>query len=149
MRRLLVAGNWKMFGNCQFAQKLLQDIVNGCDAIDAELAVFPPFVHLSLCTEILRHSSVLFGAQNVAEYSEGAFTGEISAAMLKELGCHYVLIGHSERRQLFHETNASLKKKCEQAFLAGITPILCVGETLTDRENNQTLSVVQEQLAVV
>src|SRR3990167_6277878 len=143
MRRSLVAGNWKMCGDLVKAENLLRGLENYSGA--AELAVFPPFIHLFLCMNF----DTCFGAQNCAAFSDGAYTGEVSAAMLKNLGCHYVIIGHSERRQWFHEKNDVIYRKCEQAFLAGLVPILCVGETLAERESKATLSVVQEQLAVI
>lgn len=150
MRRLLIAGNWKMHGTQQGARNLLQEITAGAHTFhDVELAVFPPFVHLPLCASLLSQSAVRFGAQNVSMYRDGAYTGEISAAMLKDLGCHYVIVGHSERRQLFGEDNAQLIKKCEMIFNAKMQPILCVGETLAEREKERTLSVIKEQLAVV
>lgn len=149
MRRPLIAGNWKMNGTQKSADSLLQEILQGSKTIDAELAVFPPFVHLFQCAAILAQSTIHFGAQTISEYADGAYTGEISAAMLRDLKCHYVLIGHSERRQIFHETNEQIYKKCEAAINAGLIPVLCVGETLVEREEERTLSVVQEQLAVV
>ena len=147
MRRLLIAGNWKMNGTCDSAEKLLSAISLYSGAV--EIAVFPSYAHLFLAVAVLKNTSIRFGAQNLSEYSNGAFTGEISATMLKDLGCHYVMIGHSERRQLFSEKNDILFKKCERGLLAGLTPILCVGETLAEYEKKLTLSVVQEQLAVV
>ena len=143
MRRTLVAGNWKMHGSLQSARALMQAIQSV--PVQGELAIFPPFLHLLICREF----SIPFGGQNCAEYADGAYTGEVSASMLKDAGCQYVIIGHSERRQFFHETNDVVQKKCEQAFLAGLKPIICVGETLLQRERNETLSVVKEQLAVV
>lgn len=143
MRRRLVAGNWKMHGNLESAEKLLHSIANYSGGV--ELVVFPPFVHLFLCMNF----DLCFGGQNCAEYADGAYTGEVSALMLKNMGCRYVIIGHSERRQLFFENNEIVFKKCMQAFSAGLVPILCVGETLMQREQKLTLSVVQEQLAVI
>ncbi|OGT44981.1 MAG: triose-phosphate isomerase [Gammaproteobacteria bacterium RIFCSPHIGHO2_12_FULL_38_11] len=148
MRRQLIAGNWKMHGTQKNAEVLLHEVGVGAKAVTAELAVFPPFIHLFQC-KILASSPVQFGAQNCSEYENGAYTGEISALMLKEMGCHYVIIGHSERRQIFHETNQQIYKKCIQAVNAGLVPILCVGETLAERTEARTLQVVQEQLEVV
>lgn len=144
MRQKLIAGNWKMHGSEKSASALLK-ILNDNKLSNIEVAVFPPFVQLHLC----RNGLIPFGAQNCAMYSDGAYTGEVSAAMLKDSGCTYVILGHSERRQYFAETNAIILAKCEQAILAGLIPILCVGETLEQRESNQTLSIVKEQLAVV
>lgn len=150
MRRRLVAGNWKMSGSVASADALLQSIAHAqVDAQSVEFAVFPAFVHLSLCADVLSRTQVKWGAQTVSEYSDGAYTGEISASMLRDLGCHYVIIGHSERRQLFGERSEQLVKKCEMVFSHGMQPIFCVGETLQEREQGLTLDVVQEQLAVV
>lgn len=150
MRRRLVAGNWKMHGTQASAQALMQVIADRANTMgDVELAVFPPFVHLSLCESILSNTDVSWGSQTVSEYPDGAYTGEISATMLRDLGCHYVIVGHSERRQLFSENLPQFVKKCEMVINAGMQPILCVGETLAEREGGLTLSVVQEQLAVV
>src|SRR3990167_8297700 len=150
MRRRLVAGNWKMHGTQAVAQLLMQSIADQANTVGyVELAVFPPFVHLPLCKPILSNIAVKWGAQTVSEYPDGAYTGEISAAMLADLGCHYVIVGHSERRQLFSESALQLVKKCEMIVNAGMQPILCIGETLAERESGVTLSVVQEQLAVV
>ena len=150
MRRPLIAGNWKMHGTMQSAKNLLDAVAQDAKSVgDVELAVFPPFVHVAQCATILKNSGVHYGAQTVSEYADGAYTGEISAAMLKDLGCHYVIIGHSERRHIYGETNAQIAKKCIAACHAGIIPILCVGETLMEREKELTLSVVQEQLEVV
>ncbi|MCX7120895.1 MAG: triose-phosphate isomerase [Gammaproteobacteria bacterium] len=149
MRRLLIAGNWKMHGTQNSAEILLREIAAGSNSVEAELAVFPPFVHLFQCASILSSSNIYFGAQNCSEYADGAYTGEISASMLKDLQCRYVIIGHSERRHIFHETNQQIYRKCEAAFKAGLIPVLCVGETLAEREADCTFKVVQEQLEVV
>lgn len=150
MRKPLIAGNWKMHGSLHSAEDLLRVIAQSAGLLEvAECAVFPPFVHIPLCQAALSQSTVHYGAQNCSEYTVGAYTGEVSAIMLKELQCRYVIIGHSERRQHFHETNAVVEKKCSAAFEAGLIPILCVGETLSEREQSLTFSVVQEQLEVV
>jgi len=147
MRRPLIAGNWKMHGTQRSAENLLKTIAREAQSVgDTELAVFPPFVHIAQCKILLSNSTVHYGAQNCSEYSDGAYTGEISATMLKDLDCHYVIIGHSERRQYFYETNTQITQKCIAALNAGLIPILCVGETLAEREKELTLSVVQEQL---
>lgn len=149
MRKRLVAGNWKMHGTFSSAKSLLVEIAAHANEIhDVELAVFPPFVHLSLCQSYLSQTSIKWGAQTVSEYADGAYTGEISVTMLRDLGCHYVIVGHSERRQLFGENTEMLAKKCEMIMNSGMQPILCVGETLKEHELGKTLSVVQEQLAV-
>lgn len=150
MRRSLIAGNWKMHGTQKSAEALLYLIAKHAKLLkNIELAVFPPFVHIPLCENSLSNSTVHYGAQNCSEYFDGAYTGEISASMLKDLGCHYVIIGHSERRHGLGETNQQITQKCIAAFAAGLIPILCVGETLLQREKKLTISVVQEQLEVV
>jgi triosephosphate isomerase len=149
MRKPLIAGNWKMHGSLHGAEQLLRGIIeNHALPQTVECAVFPPFVHIPLCQTLLSQSTVQYGAQNCSEYTDGAYTGEVSAVMLKALQCRYVIVGHSERRQYFHETNAIVEKKCSAAFEAGLIPILCVGETLSEREQSRTFSVVQEQLEV-
>lgn len=150
MRTRLIAGNWKMHGTVSSAVSLLVETATHANEIqDIELAVFPPFVHLSLCQSYLSQTSVKWGAQTVSEYADGAYTGEISVTMLRDLGCHYVIVGHSERRQLFGENTEVLAKKCDMIVNSGMQPILCIGETLKEREQDNALSVVQEQLAVV
>lgn len=150
MRQYLVAGNWKMHGTVASAMSLLGELAaHAHKTQDVEWAIFPPFVYLPLCQSSLSQTCVKWGAQTVSEYADGAYTGEISATMLQDLGCHYVIVGHSERRQLFGEKPQVLAKKCEMIVNSGMQPILCVGETLTEREQGDALSVVQEQLAVV
>lgn len=151
MRKSFVAGNWKMHGTQQSASALLSNIITDSASLkDAcEIAVFPPFVHLPLCQTQLSQTRIRYGAQTLSEHPDGAYTGEISASMLRDLGCRYVIIGHSERRQYLNETNALIAKKCISAVNAGLVPILCIGETLHERENALMLSVVQEQLEVV
>lgn len=150
MRRPFVAGNWKMHGTKATAQALIKTIVDSAGEVgEVELAVFPSYVHLPLCERFLSDSIIRFGAQDASAYPEGAFTGEIAASMLQDLGCYYVIVGHSERRRYCHENNALIIKKCEMIFNAGMQPILCVGETLNEREQGDTLFVVKEQLEVV
>ena len=150
MRRPLVAGNWKMNGSQQSALALTQALVVAEHTWDdVEVVLFPPFVHLLFCQIRLAESNIRFGGQTVSAHDNGAYTGEISASMLADLGAHYVLIGHSERRQYFGEDNKTLEKQCDRAMSAGLAPMLCVGETLAQRERNETLAVIQEQLAVV
>ena len=150
MRRPLVAGNWKRNGSQQSAVALTQALVVAEHTWDdVEVVLFPPFVHLLFCQIRLAESNIRFGGQTVSAHDNGAYTGEISASMLADLGAHYVLIGHSERRQYFGEDNKTLEKQCDRAMSAGLAPMLCVGETLAQRERNETLAVIQEQLAVV
>ncbi len=150
MRVPLVAGNWKMNGDLETLVALSQAVATGAPDLDGiELAVFPPFVYLSQIAQALAGSTVAYGAQNVSDHANGALTGEISATMLKDLGCHYVLVGHSERRHLFGETNQLIAAKFKAAIDNGIKPILCVGETLEEREAGRTLAIVKEQCAVI
>ncbi len=144
MRARLVAGNWKMHGNLAANRALLEAIVAGVPGV--ECAVCVPYPYLAQVAERLRGTRVAWGAQNVSEHASGAYTGEVSAAMLGEFGCRYVLVGHSERRQLYGESDARVAAKFVAARDAGITPILCVGETLEEREAGRTQDVVARQL---
>lgn len=154
IRKPLIAGNWKMHGSQAQVQTLLSGIIRGADSFTTrvEIAVLPTFVYLPLANQLLTqaaNTSVLLGAQNLYTGSQGAFTGEVSGAMLKDIGCHYVLIGHSERRAVFHESLDLVAAKFKAAFDAGLKPILCVGETQKEREDEQTERVIREQLASV
>lgn len=145
MRSRLVAGNWKMHGSRESNRALLDAIV----AAGVECAVCVPFPYLAQAAERLRGTRVAWGAQTLSEHASGAHTGEVSAAMLGEFGCRYVLVGHSERRQLYGESDATVAAKFAAAQGAGITPILCVGETLPEREAGRTQDVVARQLDAV
>ena len=142
----LVAGNWKMHGSrasiAALLDALVEDNPSGC-------AVCVPFPYLAQVAERLRGSPIAWGAQNVSEHAQGAYTGEVSAAMLAEFGCRYVIVGHSERRQLYGETDAQAAAKFGAVKAAGMTPILCVGETLQEREAGSTEEVVGRQLGAV
>ena len=146
-RSRLVAGNWKMHGSRASIAALLDALVaanpgSGC-------VVCAPFPYLAQVAERLRGTAIAWGAQNVSEHAQGAYTGEVSAAMLAEFGCRYVIVGHSERRQLYAESDAQVAAKYAAASAAGMTPILCVGETLAEREAGQTEAVVARQLKAV
>jgi triosephosphate isomerase len=145
-RERLVAGNWKMHGSRASIAALLDALVKESPP---SCAVCVPFPYLAQVAERLRGSAIAWGAQNVSEHAQGAYTGEVSAAMLKEFGCRYALVGHSERRQLYGETDAQVAAKFAAARSAGITPILCVGETLQEREAGRTEEVVGRQLGAV
>jgi triosephosphate isomerase len=147
-RTRLVAGNWKMHGSRASNRALLGAILKG-GVRGAECAVCVPFPYLAEAAEQLRGSAVALGAQNVSEHAQGAYTGEVSAAMLKELGCRYAIVGHSERRQLYGESDAQVAAKFAAAAASGLTPILCVGETLAEREAGRTEEVVGRQLDAV
>jgi triosephosphate isomerase len=147
MRRKFIAGNWKMNTNradgVALAAQLAKEL-KGETAV--EVAVCPPSVYLEAVGAALKGSPVGLGAQNCHQEAKGAFTGEISTAMLLDVGCRYVILGHSERRQYFHETNADVNKKTLAALKAGLTPIVCVGETLEQRKSGQTSQVIHEQV---
>jgi triosephosphate isomerase len=150
MRRPLVAGNWKMHGSRAEAAALLDELIQQqADTRAAEVAVCPPFVYLMDAARRLKESDIVLGAQNVCAEAVGAFTGEISAAMLKDVGCRYVIVGHSERRALYHEDDKLVARKFVAAQSQKVTPILCVGETLEQRERGETEHVVARQLDAV
>lgn len=150
MRRPMVAGNWKMMGTRSEVEALSKSIVAGASAIsEVEMAVFPSFVYLDHIQKTFSGTQVAWGAQNIASERQGAFTGEVSAEMVAEFGCEYVLIGHSERRQFYGENDHLVAAKTVRAIEAGLRPIICVGETLSEREAGRTLSVVGRQLEVI
>ncbi|TPQ27988.1 triose-phosphate isomerase [Methylomonas sp. HW2-6] len=149
MRRSLIMGNWKMNGSREEGQKLAQALADGLGNVEQEVAVCVPFVYLSDIRTILASSPIALGAQNVADQAAGAYTGEVSAAMLADVGCKYALVGHSERRSYYGDTNASVAKRFAQALSKGVVPVLCVGETLEEREQDKTFQVVDEQLDAV
>jgi len=149
MRRKLVAGNWKMHGTLQQNSALLAQIKAGASGLTCEIAVCPPYPYLGQVQSLLLGSVVSLGAQSVSEHASGAFTGEVSASMLAEFGCRYVLIGHSERRAIFGEGDIAVAAKFEAAQKAGLVPILCVGEALDEREAGKTVFVIARQLSAV
>lgn len=150
MRKPMVAGNWKMFGSQKQIRHLLNMIKHDMHAFRSiETVVFPPFVYLSQVKDALIHSPVEWGAQNCYISTEGAFTGEVSPSMLADCGCHYVLVGHSERRNLFHETSSMVSNKFKAALQSGLKPILCVGETQAQREQGETEHIIQTQIDTV
>jgi len=150
MRKPLVAGNWKMYGtraeNAALVRGLLDLLQPGARA---EVLVCPPFVYLWETGRLLKDSEVALGAQSVCAESLGAFTGEVSGAMLRDVGCRYVLVGHSERRQLYGESDSLVARKFMAAQAQGLVPVLCVGETLEEREGGRTTEVVARQLEAV
>ena len=149
MRQSLVVGNWKMNGTLASAELLAKGIIAGLGSNNAEIAVCVPYVFLSNVGQIVKDTRLALGAQNVADKPSGAFTGEISASMLGEMNCKYALVGHSERRTYYGDTNETVADRFFQAKAQDIIPILCVGETLEQREQNQTFSVINEQLDAV
>ncbi len=148
MRSSLIAGNWKMNGSLQSVTELVEGIKAGNPG-KAELAVFPPAVFLMKVGGMLADSNCALGAQNVCDQEAGAFTGEVAASMLKECGCRYALVGHSERRSLYQETDQLVAARFAMAIATGIVPILCVGETLDEREQGRTEDVVARQIDAV
>lgn len=150
MRRKLVAGNWKMHGSLAQNKVLLEGLLAGAASLGAmDCAVCVPFPYLAQAQSLLQGSPIAWGAQNMSQHVKGAFTGEVSAAMLLDFGCKYAIVGHSERRALFGDDDATVAAKYVAAQNAGLTPILCVGETLQERESNVTEQVVARQLDAV
>ncbi|WP_286240134.1 triose-phosphate isomerase [Neptuniibacter halophilus] len=150
MRKALVAGNWKMNGDTDFINELVNSLVNSSAAsVNADVLLCPPAVYLAQVSSLTAESAIQLGAQNVSEQANGAFTGEISLAMLQDLGCEYVILGHSERRSLYGENDQLVAEKFVAAVAAGVKPILCVGETLEEREQGETMQVVARQLNAV
>jgi triosephosphate isomerase (TIM) len=150
MRRPIVAGNWKMHGSRAENARLIEELLAGAPAAAAaDCVVCPPFVYLQEAGRLLRDSLFALGGQDVCADAQGAFTGEVSAAMLKDVGCEYVIVGHSERRLLYRESDQLVARKFAAAHAKGLIPILCVGEQLADREAGRTNEIVARQLEVV
>lgn len=149
MRNILVAGNWKMNGSDNSIRALLGGFMHEVADLSCDVAVFPPFAYLPLVRELADGTGIQWGGQTLNPNASGAFTGEISAAMLLDLGCHQVLVGHSERRALFGESNEAVAERFEAAEQAGLQPVLCVGETIEQRESGATDKVVAGQLDAV
>jgi triosephosphate isomerase len=150
MRDFLVAGNWKMNGSTAGSKELVAGILAGVpDTNRVELLVCPPFPYLGAVATQISGSRIALGAQNVSEHASGAFTGEVAPEMLRDIGCKYVIVGHSERRSLYGETSFDVAAKFKAGLDAGLKPILCVGETLEQRESGGTESVVDVQLGAV
>lgn len=149
MRKPFVAGNWKMNLNKQDAETLAEAIAIGTDALagkSIEVAVFPPFVYLQNTINAVRNAGIAVGAQDVFYEQKGAFTGETSPAMLKDIGCVYALCGHSERRHIIGETDEIINKKVTAAISSGLLAVLCVGEMLEERESSKTEQVISSQV---
>jgi triosephosphate isomerase len=148
MRNFLVAGNWKMHGDEASNRELVAGIVEGAPtAENVSLLVCPPYPYLASVASQLEGTNVALGAQNVSEHEIGAYTGEVAPGMLRDVGCRYAIVGHSERRTLYGETSEQVAKKMAAALGGGLMPILCIGETLDEREADRTEQVVGEQLA--
>lgn len=147
MRKIIIAGNWKMYKTItqaiDLANRLTREL---CDIKKVAVAICPPFTCLNEVSDIISESNIALGAQNMHWKDEGAFTGEISPPMLKDVGCKYVILGHSERRQYFAETNELVNKKTKAALQYGLTPIVCVGETIEERKAGKTFDVVKDHI---
>ena len=149
MKKKLIAGNWKMNGSLSANEDLLTQLLAGLGKPACEVAVCVPTVYLSQAQALIQNSGLDLGAQDVSMHESGAFTGEISPLMLKDFGVRYCIVGHSERRQYHFETDAQVAAKARSALAHGVTPIVCVGETLAEREAGKTEEVVKRQLAAV
>ncbi len=147
MRRPIIAANWKMYKTIDETKQFIQNFLPKVSNIyDREIVLCVPFTSLYIASEMLKSSNVKLGAQNMYFEDKGAFTGEISPLMLKDIGCSYVILGHSERRKYFYETDSIVNKKVLVALKYGLTPIVCIGETLEEREQNKTFNVLETQL---
>lgn len=149
MRRKIVAGNWKLHGDRKFAYALMDEIAAGLPLPGVQILILPPLPYLGELTEDYAPQGILLGAQDVSSNEKGAYTGEVSASMLADVGATHGLVGHSERRQYHHESNELVARKFQAALNAGLTPVLCVGETLEQRDAGQTEEIVAAQLAAV
>ena len=148
MRKTVIAGNWKMYKDIKESEELIQGVKAQAASAPpfVTVVVCPPFTSLALAGNLLKGSAVKLGAQNMSEHDEGAYTGEVSWKMLKSVGCDYVILGHSERRQYYGETDAKINLKAKKALANGLLPIICVGETLKEREGGITEKVVTAQV---
>ena len=149
MKKKLIAGNWKMNGGLAANEALAKALLGGLSVPACNVAVCAPAPYLAQLQVLLANSAIALGAQDVSAHESGAYTGEVSVAMLKEFGVRYAIVGHSERRQYHGETDAAVAAKAQRALAGGITPIVCVGETLAEREAGKTEEVVKRQLAAV
>ena len=149
MKKKLIAGNWKMNGGLAANEALAKALLGGLSVPACNVAVCAPAPYLAQLQVLLANSAIALGAQDVSAHESGAYTGEVSVAMLKEFGVRYAIVGHSERRQYHGETDAAVAAKAQRALAGGITPIVCVGETLAEREAGKTDEVVKRQLAAV
>lgn len=147
MRKPLVAGNWKMYKTPKETEIFIKEFLQFANGNErAEIAICPTYTSLYLANQLLKNSSIRLGAQDVHWEEEGAYTGKVSCNMLLDCGCHYVIIGHSEQRTYFHETDETVNKKVKKALEKGLTPIVCVGETLEQRKENKQKEVVENQV---
>ena len=149
MNGKLIVGNWKMNGSLTANQDLVRAVIAGLSGASCKAAVCAPALYLPQLQQLAAGSALLWGSQDISAHEQGAYTGELSAAMLSEFGVRFAIVGHSERRQYHGETDAVVATKAQRALAAGITPIVCVGETLAEREAGHTQEVVKRQLAAV
>ncbi len=149
MRQKLVIGNWKMNGLSATNHSLVTAIIAGMAEVKSQIGICPPFVYLQQANDLIKGTNIKLGAQNASANAQGAFTGEIAVDMLKDLGCYYVILGHSERRSLYQENDEWIAQKVATTLKGNLIPVLCVGELLEERETNQTETVVARQLQAV
>ena len=149
MRKTIVAGNWKMNASKESVNSLIEGILSGMSGVSSEVIVCAPFPYLSQVETLISNSNLMLGAQNLNVNTKGAFTGEVSADMIKDFGAQHVIVGHSERRSLYGESSTIVAEKTRAAIDAGLIPLLCVGESLEERDSGNTEVVVEEQLLAV
>ena len=149
MRKTIVAGNWKMNASKDSVDNLIKDLLTGMDGITSEVLVCAPFPYLAQVELLIQGSKVMLGAQNLNTNSSGAYTGEVSADMIKDFGARHVIVGHSERRSLYGETSTMVAEKTKAALNAGLTPLLCIGESIEQRDSGNTEAVIEKQLSAV
>ncbi|MFZ3047972.1 MAG: triose-phosphate isomerase, partial [Desulfatirhabdiaceae bacterium] len=142
----LIAGNWKMYKTLPEAVEMARKLAGMVNRSKPEVMIAPPFISLASVYDVIQSTPIELGAQNVFWENEGAFTGEISSGMLKSAGCRYVIVGHSERRQIFSESDDAVHKKVDVVLASGLSPILCIGESEIQRDKNQTFAVLDRQL---
>jgi triosephosphate isomerase (TIM) len=149
MRKKVIAGNWKMNNDLSESQNLITKLTSGLSGkkFNCDVIICPPFTSLNEANSLIKNTPVKLGAQNMYFKENGAYTGEISAAMLKSVGCEYVILGHSERRTIFKESDEIINEKIKAAFKAGLNPIFCIGETLEEREAGKEKDILQKQLS--
>jgi triosephosphate isomerase len=149
MSTMMVAGNWKMNASKDSVDNLIKDLLTGMDGITSEVLVCAPFPYLAQVELLIQGSKVMLGAQNLNTNASGAYTGEVSADMIKDFGARHVIVGHSERRSLYGETSAMVAEKTKAALNAGLTPLLCIGESIEQRDSGNTEAVIEKQLSAV
>ena len=146
MRTKIIAGNWKMNNDIAQSTELINGLKSLVASAKSTVIICPPFTSLSIAHQLIANTNIKLGAQDVSLYDSGAYTGEISLSMLKSVGCSYVIVGHSERRQYHHETNEVINQKAKKVLAGGLIPIICIGETLEEREKNITSQVLTTQV---